>query len=408
MLFISLSETIDGIMKFGKIGIFFILIAGALVWWGSRWYKSGEQNLPPLNTVQADYGDVSQRIVAHGRLEPIQKVTVGSQISGIIEDITVDFNSRVARGQIIAQIDSSTFAAAVSSAQAQLESAEAGLELARMQYKRVQELRERQFVSPSELDEASSKLRQAEAQVKVQRHSLEQARRELDRTTITAPADGIVISRNVEVGQTVAASLNAPELFLIATDLSEMHIYANVAEADIGQVLEGQRVIFQVDAYRGRDFTGEVIQVRNAPIVENNVVHYQTIIAVENKDLLLKPGMTAEVSIISNERQNVLRVRNTALRARLPDNIIPEEVMVSVSEGNTEMDESDGNYGRVYVLNDDKIESRRVRTGLSDGLHTEITNDAISENETLVVGVLLSGSGNEGGRSLLRGRQAQY
>ncbi len=424
-------------MKKGKYSIIILLVIGAGIWWGSRLIGSSESGLPPLHTVQVDRGEVSRRVIAHGSLQPVQKVTVGSQVSGIIEDIKVDFNSRVARGEVIAQIDPSTFAAAVSSARAELESAEAGLELARMHWARVQELRAQQFIAPSEEEQASATLRQAEAQVRVRRHALERAQRELDRCTITSPTDGMVISRNVDIGQTVAASLSAPVLFEIATDLRNMHIYANVSEADIGQVADDQKVIFKVDAYRDRDFEGEVIQVRNAPIVEDNVVHYETIISVDNSEMLLKPGMTTEVSVITARKDDALRVRNTALRARLPDNLIPagsgdtrsgsaersdsgsdsrsgsDSVSAAGQDASTDSNSNDagedeGEEGRVFVLRNNQIESVRVRTGLSDGLHTEILYGDISAGDTLVVGLSLRTGTNDEGRSLFRGQQAQY
>lgn len=321
---------------------------------------------------------------------------VGSQVSGIVDELFVDFNSVVRRGDVIAQIDPSTFKAEVSSAQAELESAEAGLELARTRWQRVQELRENRFVSPSEVEEANSTLRQAEAQVRVRRHALERAERELERCTIKAPTDGMVISREVDVGQTVAASLSAPILFEIATDLSEMLIHANVSEADIGMVQEGQRAMFRVDAYRDREFEGEIIQVRNAPLVEDNVVHYETIISVDNSERLLKPGMTTEVSVITEERHDVLRVRNTAMRARLPDSIRPE----------TDVQPEEGE-ALVYFLQDNEILPKIVKTGLNDGVYTELT-DGIEEGQTLVVGLSLRGDQSGTRRSIITGEQTQY
>ncbi len=409
-------------MKSGKYILIILFIAGPAIWWGSRFFGASDADLPPLHTVQADHGEVSRRVVAHGTLQPVQKVTVGSQVSGIIDEIMVDFNSIVTKGEVIAQIDPSTFAAAVSSARAEMESAEAGLELARMHWSRVQELRAQQFIAPSEVDQAAANLRQAEAQVRVRRHALERTERELERCTITSPTDGMVISRNVDVGQTVAASLSAPVLFEIATDLREMHIYANVSEADIGHVTEGQKVLFKVDAYRDRDFEGNVIQVRNAPIMADNVVHYETIISFDNREMLLKPGMTTEVSIITAMKDDVLRVRNTALRARLPDQLIPVEpgpagsginetssVHTISDEGSTLTSEEDeGEQGRVFVLRNNRIESVSVWTGLSDGLHTEIRRGDVSPGDTLVVGLSLRTGENQESRSLLRGRQAQY
>jgi len=383
-------------MKFGKFTILFLIIIGAGVWWGTQYYGSDDSGLPPLHTETVDRGDVSQRVVAHGSLQPVQKVTVGSQVSGIVDEVFVDFNSIVTRGQVIAQIDPSTFKAELSSAEAELESAEAGLELARHQWQRIQNLRENQFVSASDAEEAASNLRQAEAEVRVRRHAVERAQRELDRCTISSPTDGIIISREVDVGQTVAASLSAPILFEIAADLSQMLIHANVSEADIGTVAEGQSALFRVDAHRGREFTGEVIQVRNSPLVEDNVVHYETIIAVDNDEGLLKPGMTAEVSVITAEVEDVVRVRNTALRARLPDNLIPDEPD----------DHEEGN-GRAYMVQNGQLVTKSVRTGLNDGVYTEIIS-GLSEGDILAVGLSLTNQDSNNNRSLLGGSQAQY
>jgi HlyD family secretion protein len=353
-------------------------------------------DLPPLSTVEVDRGDVSQRVVAAGTIQPVHTVTVGSQVSGIVDEVYVDFNSPVERGQVIAQIDPSTFEAEVRSAEAELEAAEASLELARLQWERIQTLREAQVVPMSDVDQATSNLRQAEAQLTVRRHALERAQRELDRCTITSPTDGMVILRNVDVGQTVAASLSAPELFEIATDLTTMHIYAMVSEADIGTVEEGQTVRFRVDAHRDREFTGRVIQVRNHPIIESNTVHYETIVEVDNPDLLLKPGMTAEAAIITAEVNDAVRARNTALRARLPETILPPDP-----------EDMDGADGRVYVLRDGEIQAVAVRTGLNDDVHTEIL-DGVEPGDVLVVGLSLQAGQDEERRSFFQGQQGQF
>jgi len=380
-----------------KLKVSIAVVAGAaLLFMGMRFLGSSDSGVPPLHTVEVDRGEVEQRVVAHGTIQPVQKVTVGSQVSGIIEQIYVDFNSRVERGQVIAQIDPSTFAAEVRSAEAELNAAEAGLELARVQWNRMQTLRENRVVPISDADQALATLRQAEAQLTVRRHALERAQRELDRSTIHAPTDGIVISRNVEVGQTVAASLSAPELFEIATDLSSMYIHAMVSEADVGMVEEGQQVRFVVDAHRDRTFHGEVIQVRNAPISESNVVHYETIIAVDNEDGRLKPGMTAEAAIVTARVDDAVRVRNTALRARLPDNLVPRE-----PEDAPQLD------GRVFVVRDGRLHWTPVRTGLSDDVHTEVL-EGIEPGDVLAVGLTLQ-TGDEGERrSFFQGSQAQF
>jgi HlyD family secretion protein len=370
-----------------------LVIAVAVV--GLQYRTAGDSGLPPLQVEAVDSGNVSQRVVAHGSIQPLQTVIVGSQVSGIVDQVMVDFNSTVRRGQVIARIEPSTFESAVRSAQAELESAQANLDLARHRWDRTENLLAGNYVSSSEVEEAAAMLRQADAEVRVRRHALERAQRELSRCTIISPSNGIVISRRVEVGQTVAASLNAPELFEIATDLRRMQIHANVAEADIGMVEEGQDVRFVVDAYRDREFVGTVTQVRNAAVVADNVVHYETIIAVNNDEMLLKPGMTAEVSIITAERQDVLRVRNPALRARLPDAVRPAEPAVG-----------DGN-ARVYVVRDGVLTASAVTTGLSDGVYTEIL-DGLQVGDTLAVGLSLRSDDNSGRRSLISGSQAQY
>lgn len=431
-------------MKRKKLFLLLIPILGVTAWWGSQRAATSNGSLPPLHTERVEVGDVSHRVVAYGSLQPVRNVVVGSQVSGIVDQVLVDFNSLVRRGQVLARIEPSTFAAAVSSAEAELEAAEAELELARHRWRRTENLLEGQYVSSSEVEEAGATLRQAEAQVQVRQHALERADRELARCTITSPTDGIVISRTVDVGQTVAASLNAPELFEIATDLRRMQIHANVAEADIGLVEEGQEVRFVVDAHRDREFVGTVVQVRNAPIVIDNVVHYEAIIDVDNSDGLLKPGMTAEVAIITAERRNVLRVRNPALRARLPDAIRPADPDEPAApervddhagledaggasdpgsagdprgagdrrderyrDGLDDPAEAYGRQGRVYVLRNGSLIATTVTTGLSDGVYTEIIG-GVMEGDTLAVGLSLRSGDDDGGRSIISGSQAQY
>jgi HlyD family secretion protein len=386
------------VVNYKKLIIVLLVVLVPVGLWATQRYASSDGGLPPLHTERVERGDVSRRVVAHGSIQPVQRVEVGSQVSGIVDAVLVDFNSVVRKGQVIARIDPSTFAAAVASAQAELESAQASLELARHQWQRVQALREQQLVPPSDVEEARANLRQAEAEVGVRRHALNRARRELERCTITAPADGIVISRSVDVGQTVAASLSAPVLFEIASDLRRMHIHARVSEADIGSVSEGQEVRFVVDAHRGREFRGEIVQVRNAPLVEDNVVHYETIITAANDEGLLKPGMTAEVAIITAERQNVLRLRNTALRARLPDALVPA--------GNRS-ENADG--PAVFRLVGGELMHTPVQTGLSDGVYTEILA-GLDEGDVLAVGLSLASEQNRGGgaRSVIGGSQAQF
>src|SRR5262252_5298049 len=261
-------------------------------------------------------GPLVQAVSATGTLNPVLNVQVGSQISGNIQKLFVDFNSEVKAGQVVAQLDPALFQAALTQAQGDLASAQAALELAKVNATRTQELFARKTSSQADLDQAMANLHQAEANVKIKQGALDKAKADLEHCTITSPIDGVVISRSVDVGQTVAASLQAPVIFQVANDLTKMQIDSNVAEADVGMVQVGQDVDFTVDAFPTQTFHGKVVQVRNAPITVQNVVTYDTVIGVSNPDLKLKPGMTANVSIIIARKNNVLQIKNAALRYR--------------------------------------------------------------------------------------------
>src|SRR5436853_1795809 len=264
-------------------------------------------------------GPITQAVTATGTLNPVVNVQVGSQVSGNIAKLFADFNSQVKAGQVVAQIDPALFQATVTQAEGDVASAQAALELARLNAKRSQDLFNRKTSSQADLDQAMATLHQAEANVKIKQGALDKAKADLEHCTITSPIDGVVISRNVDVGQTVAASLQAPVIFQIANDLAKMQIDSNVAEADVGVLDVGQNVDFTVDAFPMRTFHGKVVQVRNAPITVQNVVTYDTVIGVSNPDLKLKPGMTANVSIIIAHKDDVLQLKNAALRFRPPD-----------------------------------------------------------------------------------------
>src|SRR6202011_1752395 len=270
-------------------------------------------------TAAVTRGPITQLVTATGTLNPVVNVQVGSQVSGNIQKLFADFNSEVKAGQVVAQIDPMLFQAAVTQAEGDLANAQAALELAKVNAARTQELFTKKNSSQQDLDTAMANLHQAEAGVKIKQGALDKAKADLDHCTITSPVDGVVISRNVDVGQTVAASLQAPVIFQIANDLTKMQIDSNVAEADVGAVEVGQDVDFTVDAFPTRTFHGKVVQVRNAPITVQNVVTYDTVIGVNNSDLKLKPGMTANVSIIIAHKDNVLQLKNAALRFRPPD-----------------------------------------------------------------------------------------
>src|SRR5215468_4139037 len=264
-------------------------------------------------------GPITQAVTATGTLNPVVNVQVGSQVSGNIAKLFVDFNSQVKAGQVVAQIDPALFQATVTQAEGDLASAQAALEFAKVNASRIQELFARKTSSQADVDQATANLHTAEANVKIKQGALDKARADLEHCTITSPIDGVVISRSVDVGQTVAASLQAPVIFQIANDLTKMQIDSNVAEADVGVVQVGQDVDFTVDAFPTQTFHGKVVQVRNAPITVQNVVTYDTVIGVSNPDLKLKPGMTANVSIIAARKDNVLQIKNAALRYRPAD-----------------------------------------------------------------------------------------
>src|SRR5260370_31617824 len=272
---------------------------------------------------------IAQAVTATGTLNPVVNVQVGSQVSGNIAKLFVDFNSQVKAGQVVAQIDPAIFQATVTQAEGDLASAQAALELAKVNAVRTQELFTKKNSSQADVDQAMANLHQAYANVKIKQGALDKAKADLDHCTITSPVDGVVISRSVDVGQTVAASLEAPVIFTIANDLSKMQIDANVAQADVGPVPVDQNVDFTVDAFPMQTFHGKVVQVRNAPITVQNVVTYDTVIGVSNPELKLKPGMTANVSIIVAHRYDSVQIKNAALRYRPPD-ATPVEAKQSV------------------------------------------------------------------------------
>jgi HlyD family secretion protein len=287
---------------------------------GGVWFfNRDDDSAPQYTTAPVTRGDLTQVVTATGTLNPVTNVTVGSQISGIILRLYADWNSEVKANQVVAQLDPATYKASVASAAGDLTNAVANLELQQIQTRRAQALFAEHLISQSDYDTAVATLHQAEAMVQIKQAALDNARVNLDRCTISSPVDGTVISRNVDVGQTVAASMSAPVLFQIANDLTQMQIDANVSEADIGTVDEGQEVSFTVDAFPDRKFVGKVRQIRNSPTTVQNVVTYDAVIDVNNPDKKLRPGMTANASIITAQRTGVLKVPNAALRFRPPE-----------------------------------------------------------------------------------------
>lgn len=371
-------------------------MAMAVLGLGAWSLKDRQARAPQYQTATATRGDITQLVTATGQLNPVVNVQVGSQISGIIKELFVDFNSPVKQGQVIAQLDPATYEANARQAEADLANAEAALELAQVKARRARELREKELISQSDYDQALADLHQAEATLKTRQAFLQRARIDLARCTIHAPIDGIVISRNVDVGQTVAASLSAPTLFVIANDLAKMQIIANVAEADIGNVQAGQDVEFTVDAFPDRVFHGKVAQVRHSPVVVQNVVTYDTVIEVSNPDLKLKPGMTANVSIIIAQRAGVLKVPNAALRFRPPEGAASGSGEASARRGrSTGAGSRPGRSSArtVYVLGaDGTLQAAQIKTGISDGMFTEVI-EGLKEGDRIATATVVQQAG---------------
>jgi HlyD family secretion protein len=375
------------------IGVGLLLIFTALVL--HRCSRGGAQ---AYQTAPVTRGPITQAVTATGTLNPVVNVQVGSQVSGNIQKLFADFNSKVKAGDVVAQIDPVLFQATVTQAEGDVAAAQAALELARLNAARTQALVAKQNSAQSELDQAEATLHQAEANVRIKQGALDKARADLEHCTIKSPVDGVVISRNVDVGQTVAASLQAPVIFTIANDLAKMQIDAAVAEADVGAVEVDQSVDFTVDAFPNRTFHGKVVQVRNAPTTVQNVVTYDSVIAVNNEDLKLKPGMTASVSIIIAHKDNVLKIANAALRYR------PSGAAAATPEAQRSSGPRAGSSphagGRpagqqgerrsertVYALSGSQPKAVQIKTGISDGVMTEVL-DGVNEGDRIVTGQL--------------------
>ncbi|MEO6003078.1 MAG: efflux RND transporter periplasmic adaptor subunit [Opitutus sp.] len=304
--------------NFGSVLIILIILAAA---GGGAWYymRENKEQPPEYTTAPVVRADVTQAVTATGALQPVVTVDVGSQISGIIDKVLVDYNSVVKEGDVVAHIDAGTYESRLRSTQADLSNAVANQKLARINAERMETLQKNGLVPQSDLDTALAQLAQADAQVQTRTAAVESAKIDLSRCTIFSPIDGIVLSRQIDVGKTVAASFNTPVLFTIANDLTKMRIIGAIAEADVGNVNVGQAVNFTVDAFPNRQFKGRVSLIRNSPITVQNVVTYETVIDVNNDDQKLRPGMTANVSVIIAQRIGSLRIPNNALRVRLAD-----------------------------------------------------------------------------------------
>jgi len=360
-------------------GVLAAVAVGLALWWSC----AGAETKPRFVTEQVDRGPIEVVVTATGAVNPVTTVQVGTYVSGPILELFVDFNSPVQKGQKVARIDPRPFQVKVQQAEASLANAEAkvaksraDLALKQLGYERNRTLRARNLIAQNDLDTARSDFDQAKAQLALDQAGVQQAAAQLEEarinlgyTDITSPVDGVVVSRSVDVGQTVAASFQTPTLFQIAQDLTKMQVNANVSESDIGGVHEGQAAWFSVDAHPGRRFEGKVVQVRNAPITLQNVVTYDVVIAVENPELLLKPGMTATVSITTARRDDVVRVPLRALRFR-PEDAPPPEADATV----------------VWRVADaDRLESVPIETGLRNDRWAELVSGDLAPDAAVVV-----------------------
>ena len=365
--------------------ILLLLSAAGGGWWYFI-YKKAET--PEYNTETVAKGDITQIVTATGSLKPVINVTVGCQISGTIDKLFADFNSVVKEGDVLASMDPATYEAIVQQAEGELANAKATLELAEITAQRKEELLKQKAASQADVDTANATLHQALAGVAIKEGALKRARVDLSRCTIYSPISGMIISRSVDVGQTVAASLSAPNLFTIANDMTSMQIVASVSEADIGMVAEGQSVEFTVDAFPYTPFSGIVEQIRNSPVTVQSVVTYDVLVAVKNPELKLKPGMTANVSITVAQRKDTLRVSNAALRFRLPDPAPTGEKPVSGNRPSGGRSKGNRPERKVHVLKPEASSPAPtpLKLGISDNIFTEVIS-GISEGEVVVTGL---------------------
>ncbi len=344
---------------------------------------SSEQQVS-YSTAKVTRQSISTSITATGTIEPVTEVEVGTQVSGIIDKIYVDYNSEVKKGQVIAELDKTNLISTLSSAQSNLSNAQSELEYQEANYNRYKNLYEKGLVSADSYETARLSYQQAVQQVKIQKESVEQARTNLGYATITAPIDGVILSKEVEEGQTVASSMTTPTLFIIAQDLTDMRVIADIDEADIGGVEEGQRVTFTVDAFPDDTFEGSVTQVRQEATEESNVVTYEVVISAPNEDLKLKPGLTANVTIFTLEKDNVLTVPAKALRFTPSSAVMSDNETIEDCKAANKLWTREGNVFKAYA----------VEIGTTNGTTTEIIS-GIDEGTVVLTDFDVTGEATE-------------
>lgn len=346
------------------------------------WLLSGgkKEETITFDTAAVAPANIMNSITATGTIEPVTSVTVGTQVSGIVSKLFVDYNSVVKKGQVIAELDKTNLMSQLNTAKTQLATAQSQLNYQTANYKRYKTLFEKGLVAADDFDNAKLSYTQAKEQVVSAKEEVQRAQTNLGYATITSPIDGVVLSKSVEEGQTVAASFSTPELFTIAQDLTNMQVVADVDEADIGDVKEGERVTFTVDAYPDDTFEGEVKQVRQEATTTNNVVTYEVVISAPNADLKLKPGLTANVTIYTAERKGVLSVPSKALRFTPQKETVGKMKIVDVANAKN----------KVWTLEGNSIVAHKVNIGMTDGTNTQIVG-GIAEGTKVITGLNVMG-----------------
>ena len=365
-------------LRISKIWIAVIVIVVIAV---AAWALSGGKKEEEINFKEeaVKTETLQNSVTATGTIEAVTSVTVGTQVSGIVNKLYVDYNSQVKKGQVIAELDKTNLLSELNTAKANLASATSNLNYQAANMNRYQTLYKKGLVSADEYENALLNYCQAKEQVASSKENVQKAQTNLGYATITSPIDGTVISKSVEEGQTVAASFNTPELFTIAKDLTNMQVVANVDEADIGNVKEGDRVTFTVDAYPDDTFEGTVKQVRLEATTTNNVVTYEVVISAPNADLKLKPGLTANVTIYTQERSGVLAVANKALRFTPTKETVGKDMKIVDCKGKN----------KVWTLNGNTLTAHPVTIGQSDGINTEITK-GLKQGDKIVTEIVVN------------------
>jgi HlyD family secretion protein len=369
------------------IAAMLVAAAGLTAWFA--WGRNGGDLAQRYRTTEVERGDIVQSVAANGTLNPVVLVNVGTQVSGTVKKLYADFNDRVAPNQVLAELDPALFRAQLKQSEANLAGARANLDLAVSKEKRARDLIQRKFISAEALDQAVQTLDSAKAQVMLAQAQVEKDRTNLMYSVIRSPISGVVVARNVDVGQTVAASFQTPTLFQIAKDLREMQIDTTVAEADVGAVAVDQTVKFSVDAFPERNFVGTVKQIRLNPTIQQNVVTYNVVVAVDNADGKLMPGMTAHIRVVVEQKKDVLRIPKEALRFK------PAE---ESAKGRNKKPQG----ATVYRLAGNQLEPVAVKTGISDASYVEVKDGVLQPGDKLVVKEIAAKAGKNNGRFQVR------